>query len=77
MTFTEHDLLAAIRAAVNTGPDDARTCTEWADAMDVSAITMRKRILILLQSGHMEHVRVKRTRINGVLSWIDAYRVKQ
>ena len=73
--FTLAELYEAIRAASDNGPEDAQTCAEWAARMGCSTVVMRRRLSQLIQAGHMEHVKVRRMKINGVYALFDAYRI--
>lgn len=75
--FTLSELYEAIRAASDNGPEDARTCSEWADLMGCGMVSMRRRLSLLIQAGRMEHVKVRRMKINVVVTSIDAYRIKE
>lgn len=75
--FTLSELYEAIRAASDNGPEDARTCVEWAERMGCGIVVMRRQLSQLIQAGHMEHVKVKRMKINGVYAPFDAYRIKE
>ena len=77
MTFTQEELLALLRTTVDDGPDDARTCDEWAAMAGVCRQTMRFRLRALMAEGKIEHVKVKRARLNGVIAPMDAYRLKE
>ena len=75
-SITEAELLEEIRAALgDPGPDDAYTTMEIAGLLGVSQNTARERIRPLVMSGRMKPVRVRRTRMDGVVQTTTAYRL--
>jgi DNA-binding transcriptional regulator PaaX len=76
--ITESELLEALRTArptADTGPADACTLLELADAMAVNERTARKALHRLWRAGRIECVRVTRPAMDGRLSNVPAYRV--
>jgi DNA-binding MarR family transcriptional regulator len=78
MTISEAEILDAIREAASnsaSGPDDAMTIVELAEAMNVDARIVRKHVAALLKSGGMECVRVRRPSMDGRIMPVPAYRL--
>ena len=76
MTFNDSELMDALLAAMEplANGEEGVTAGELAAAMGVSEITARKRLRGMLAAGTVEHVAVRRRRINGVWAMTDGYR---
>lgn len=72
-TFTADELAAAWLEATVVDVPNAFSLAELADRWQCSDTTARKRLRHLYALGLVRHIKVKRYRINGVLSLTDAY----
>lgn len=73
LTFTLDELLAAMTANDVQG-NDGVTSAELVEMLQISEKTVRRRLYQLIQAGRVEHVKVRRMRLNGVLALTDGYR---
>lgn len=76
VNISTSELLEAVKSATGAhlNPDDAFTVSELSEALGNSRqLTCRK---IRLLRDHVEVVKVKRTRIDGMESLVPAYRFK-
>ena len=72
-TFTADELAEAWLRATSIDVPNAISLAEMAERWQCSDTTARKRLRYLHARGLVRHVKVKRVRINGVLSLTDAY----
>lgn len=72
-TFTADELAEAWLRATSIDVPNAVSLAELAERWQCSDTTARKRLRHLYAQGLVRHVKVKRYRINGVLSLTDAY----
>lgn len=74
--LTENELLQALLdAAITDGNDDgALTTAEMASALGRSRKWVRSRLRVLIEEGIVEPLRVARTRIDGQVAIVSAYR---
>lgn len=77
--ITQDDILEAIRLALQFSPEtgDGLTVPELAVKMSppLGEQTVRRGIKRLLAEGGMETCRVRRRRMDGVMTWVSAYRL--
>lgn len=71
---SESELLAAVEASI-AGPSEARTLNEIAAANDLTPL-QTKRVLHILQSqGRLIAHRVRRPRMDGIMTVVSAYTI--
>jgi len=73
--ITESELLQQVRDALvfTETEDGAMSVLQLADALDISPNAVRIRLRKLLEEGIVETVRVRRKKMNGVVSPMIAY----
>lgn len=73
--ITESELLEQVRDALvlTETEDGAMTVLELAEALNISAAMVRVRLRNLLIDGAIELVRVRRRKMNGIVSTTVAY----
>ncbi len=73
--ITESELLEQVRDALvfTETEDGAMSVLQLADALDISPKAVRSRLRKLLEEGVVETVRVRRKKMNGVVSPMIAY----
>jgi predicted transcriptional regulator len=72
-SFNFEELIAALRAAEPGGEPSGETVQELSERLLMAPQTVRKYLRAGLATGRVRHVRVKRTRMNGILALVDAY----
>ena len=72
-TFSENELLALLREAYGETDEEGLTAGEMAERMGLSVQTVRVRIKRLIQAGQLRPVKLRRMRINQVMSIVDGY----
>ena len=77
--ITESELLQQVRDALvfTETEDGAMSVLQLADALDISPNAVRIRLRKLLEEGIVETVRVRRKKMNGVVSPMIAYAPKK
>ena len=77
--ITESELLEQVRDALvfTETEDGAMSVLQLADALDISPNAVRTRLRKLLEEGIVETVRVRRKKMNGVVSPMIAYAPKK
>ena len=77
--ITESELLEQVRDALvfTETEDGAMSVLQLADALDISPNAVRTRLRKLLEEGVVETVRVRRKKMNGVVSPMIAYAPKK
>jgi len=77
--ITESELLQQVRDALvfTETEDGAMSVLQLADALDISPNAVRTRLRKLLEEGVVETVRVRRKKMNGVVSPMIAYAPKK
>ena len=77
--ITESELLQQVRDALvfTETEDGAMSVLQLADALDISPNAVRTRLRKLLEEGIVETVRVRRKKMNGVVSPMIAYAPKK
>ena len=77
--ITESELLQQVRDALvfTETEDGAMSVLQLADALDISPNAVRIRLRKLLEEGVVETVRVRRKKMNGVVSPMIAYAPKK
>jgi DNA-binding Lrp family transcriptional regulator len=71
----ESELLQQVQNAleISETEDGAMTVVQLAEALDISPGKVRDRLRKLIEEGEIQTVRVKRTKMNGVVSPVVAY----
>ena len=75
-TVTHNDLLAALHEALSeSDPEEGMTANEIAEQMGCGIGRARKRIGQAMKEGRVRCVQVWRTRIDGQVQKVPAYRI--
>ena len=75
--LTEHDLIEAILTAqVDSGAADALTVLDMVEQAGLSTGAVRAKLKDLARSGRLEVCKVRRSTIDGRLTWVPAYKLK-